>query len=84
MNVASGSVYGAQAAGFMNISSREVKGIQASGFMNIGKNIQGSFLLGWTGWISLQSKGLSRVFSNTIVQKHQFGRMALNHVKYHV
>ena len=26
----------------------------------------------WTGWISLQSKGLSRVFSNTIVQKHQF------------
>ena len=27
---------------------------------------------GWTGWISLQSKGLSRVFSNTIVQKHQF------------
>ena len=29
-------------------------------------------LLEWTGWISLQSKGLSRVFSNTIVQKHQF------------
>ena len=28
--------------------------------------------LGWTGWISLQSKGLSRVFSNTIVQKYQF------------
>ena len=28
-------------------------------------------LLGWTGWISLQSKGLSRVFSNTTVQKHQ-------------
>ena len=28
--------------------------------------------LGWTGWSSLQSKGLSRVFSNTIVQKHQF------------
>ena len=28
--------------------------------------------LGWTGWISLQSKGLSRIFSNTIVQKHQF------------
>ena len=28
--------------------------------------------LGWTGWISLQSKGLSRVFSNTIVQKHPF------------
>ena len=31
-----------------------------------------SFPLGWTGWISLQSKGLSRVFSNTTVQKHQF------------
>ena len=28
--------------------------------------------LGWTGWISLQSKGLSRVFSSTTVQKHQF------------
>ena len=28
--------------------------------------------IGWTGWISLQSKGLSRVFSNTAVQKHQF------------
>ena len=30
------------------------------------------FPLGWTGWIFLQSKGLSRVFSNTTVQKHQF------------
>ena len=30
------------------------------------------FPLGWTGWISLQSKGLSRVFSNTTVQKHRF------------
>ena len=30
--------------------------------------------LGWTGWISLQSKGFSRVFSNTTVQKHQFFR----------
>ena len=36
------------------------------------KNIQDWFPLGWTGWISLQSKGLSRVFSNTTVQKHQF------------
>ena len=35
-------------------------------------NIQDWFPLVWTGWISLQSKGLSRVFSNTIVQKHQF------------
>ena len=32
----------------------------------------GPISLGWTGWISLQSKGLSRVFSNTTVQKHQF------------
>ena len=35
-------------------------------------NIQDRFSLGWTGWISLQSKGLSRVFSNPTVQKHQF------------
>ena len=35
-------------------------------------NIQDWFPLGWTGWISLQSKGFSRVFSNTTVQKHQF------------
>ena len=36
------------------------------------RNIQDWFPLGWTGWISLLSKGLSRVFSNTTVQKHQF------------
>ena len=35
-------------------------------------NIQGWFPSGWTGWISLQSKGLSRVFPNITVQKHQF------------
>ena len=35
-------------------------------------NIQDWFPLGWTGWISLLSKGLSRIFSNTTVQKHQF------------
>ena len=35
-------------------------------------NIQDWFPIGWTGWISLQSKGLSRVFSNTTAQKHQF------------
>ena len=35
-------------------------------------NTQDWFPLGWTGWISLQSKGLSRAFSNTTVQKHQF------------
>ena len=35
-------------------------------------NIQDWFLVGWTGWISLQSKGLSRVFSSTTVWKHHF------------
>ena len=51
----------------------------ASGGQSIGAsasflpvNIQGWFPLGLTGWISLQSKGLSRVFSNTTVWKHQF------------
>ena len=53
----------------------------ASGGQNIGAsalasvlpmNIQDWFSLGWTGWISLQSKGLSRVFSNTTVEKHWF------------
>ena len=37
----------------------------------LSMNIQNWFPLGWTGWISLKSKGLSRVFSNTTVQKHQ-------------
>ena len=36
------------------------------------KSIQDWYPLGWTGWISLQSKGCSRVFFNTTVQKHQF------------
>ena len=38
----------------------------------LSKNTQGWSSLEWTDWISLQSKGLSRVFSNTTVQKHQF------------
>ena len=51
----------------------------SSGGQNIGVSASTSvipmitqdlFLFGWTGWISLQSKGLSRVFSNTTVQKH--------------
>ena len=37
----------------------------------LSTNIQDWFPLGWTGWISLKSKGLSRVFSNTTVYKHQ-------------
>ena len=53
----------------------------ASGGQSIGVSVSTLVLpmntqdwspLGWTGWISLQSKGLSRVFSNTTVQKHQF------------
>ena len=38
----------------------------------LSMNIQDWFALGWTGWISLQSKGLSKVFSNITVQKYQF------------
>ena len=38
----------------------------------LSMNIQDWFPLGWTGWIFLQSKGLSRVFSSTTVGKHQF------------
>ena len=53
----------------------------ASGSQSIGVSASASVLpmntqdwspFGWTGWISLQSKGLSRVFYNTAVQKHQF------------
>ena len=46
-------------------------GISASASV-LPRNTQDWSPLGWTGWISLQSKGLSRVFSNTTVQKHQF------------
>ena len=47
-------------------------GGQSIGASVLPMNIRDWFPLGWTGWISLQSKGLSRVFSNTTVQKHQF------------
>ena len=46
-------------------------GVSASASV-LPRNTQDWSPLGWTGWISLQSKGLSRVFSNTTVQKHQF------------
>ena len=46
-------------------------GVSASASV-LPMNIQDWFPLGLTSWISLQSKGLSRVFSNTTVQKHQF------------
>ena len=42
------------------------------------KNTQDRSPFEWTGWISLQSKGLSRVFSNTTVQKHQFSSAQLS------
>ena len=66
---------------FPTSGSFSVSQLFASGGQSIGAlasasvlpmNIQGWFPVGWTGWISLQSKGLSRVFSNTTVQKHQF------------
>ena len=46
-------------------------GVSASTLV-LSMNTQDWSPLGWTGWISLQSKGLLRVFSNTTVQKHQF------------
>ena len=53
------------------VSGGESIGVSASASV-FPMNIRDWFPLGWTGWISLQSKGLSRVFSNTTVQKQQF------------
>ena len=52
-------------------SSGQSIGVSASASV-LPVNIQDWYPLGWPSWISLQSKGLSRVFSNTTVQKHQF------------
>ena len=52
-------------------------GVSASASV-LPMNILDWFPLRWTGWISLQSKGLARVFSNTTVQKHQFFRTQLS------
>jgi len=52
------------------ISGGQSIGVSASASI-LPMNIQDWFPLGWTSWISLLSKGLSRVFSNTTVQKHQ-------------
>ena len=66
---------------FLSSRSLPVSRLFASGGQSTGvsalasvlpMNIQGWFPLGWTGLISLQSKGLSRVFSSTTVWKHQF------------
>ena len=46
-------------------------GVSASASV-LPMNTEDWFPLGWTGWISLQSNGLSRVFSNTVAQRHQF------------
>ena len=46
--------------------------LQSASASVLPMNIQDLFPLEWTGWISLQSKGLSRVFSNTTIWKHQF------------
>ena len=63
----------------LNLSQHQ--GLFASAGQSIGASVSASVLpvniwcwfpLGWAGWISLQSKGLSRVFSNTTVQKHWF------------
>ena len=64
------------ASGFLLMSQLFTSGGQSIGASAsasaLSMSIQDWFPLGWTGWISLLSKGLSRVFSNTTVQKHQF------------
>ena len=55
---------------FFTAGSQSI-GVSASASV-LPMTIQYWFSLGWTGWISFQSKGLLRVFSNTTVQKHQF------------
>ena len=55
----------------LSASSGQSIGVSASASV-LSVNTQDWSPLEWTGWISLQSKGLSRVFSNTTVQKHQF------------
>ena len=52
-------------------SGGQSRGVSASTWV-LPMNTRDWSPLGWTGWISLQSKGLSRAFSNTTVQKHQF------------
>ena len=52
-------------------SDDQIIGASASASV-LPMNIQDCFPLGWTGWISFQSMGLSRVVSNTTIQKHQF------------
>ena len=64
------------ASGSLRMSQFFASGGQSTGVSAstsvLPMNTQDWSPIGWTGWISLQSKGLSRVFSNTTVQKHQF------------
>ena len=64
------------ASGSIPVSQLFTSGGQSTGVsastLVLPMNIQDWYPLGWTGWISLQSKELSRIFSNTTVQKHQF------------
>ena len=60
------------ASGSFQMSQFFTSGGQSIGASVLPTNIQDWFRLGWTGWISLQSKGLLRVFSKATVQKHQF------------
>ena len=64
------------ASGSFQMSQRFTSGGQSIGVSASASvlpwTLRTELLLGWTGWITLQSKGLSRVFSNTTVQKHQF------------
>ena len=61
-------------------SGGQSTGVSASALV-LPMNIQDWSPLGWTGWISLQSKGLSRVFSNSTIQKHQFFRSCISGIK---
>ena len=60
------------ASGSFQVSQLVTSGGQSIGVSASTSGIQDWFPLEWTGWISLKSKGLSRVFTNTTVQKHQF------------
>ena len=65
-----------RASGSFPVSQFFTSGGQSTGVSALASvpqmNIQDWFPLGWTGWISLLSKGLSRVFTNTTVQRYQF------------
>ena len=70
------SLHSYLAQGYFPMSQFFTSGGQRTGVsataLDLSMNIQNWFPLGWTGWISLQFKGLSRVFSRTTIQKHQF------------